>query len=190
MSRQQIYVPLAMAVLGFAVTFFILRPARGPLMPVPSGSMVVPSAWRRILLPAQTRPPDPVVTAAPASRAPTTPPAPSAPEAPSSDDNGPPLPVMLSVSSRPGQIQDDDDDRDADPNPVVRDVDIVNTSSDLLSISVLAVDASTQKATHALVIVRPNGQAHVGTESGLKLEPGDTVTLRSKGYRESTTSVQ
>ena len=193
MNRQQLYVPIALAVLGFTVTFAILRPSRGPLMPVPSGTLVVPSG-RRLLSRAPTRSPGPVATASPASRVLAPSPAlgsPSAPDVPASDDNGPPLPVMLAVTSHPGQIVIDDDDasREADPHPIARQVDIYNTSSDLLSITVLAADAQTQKTTQAQVLMRSNGQAHIGTESGLKLEPGAAVTLRSRGYQEMTTTV-
>ena len=79
---------------------------------------------------------------------------------------------------------------DGDTAPgVARQVDVVNTSGELLNLTVMAVDLPTQAMTSAQLLVPPNGQAHVGSESGLKLEPGSAVTLRSRGYQEVTTTV-
>ncbi len=189
MNRQQLYVPLAIAVLAFAVTFAVRRLTRGPQLPAPSRASIA-NGWR-ILLPYSIPSPDPAVTSSPVARTFAAPPAgrpPPLPEVPASDDNGPPLPVMLAVSSHPGQVEDEDDPS-ADPHPVARSVDIANTSSDQLVLTVLAMNEATHNPSHVVVVVRPNGQWHVGTESGLKLEPGDTVTLRSAGYHELTTTV-
>ena len=99
---------------------------------------------------------------------------------------------MLAVSTHPAGLEGDDAENAATPNVqagVAREVDVVNISSDLLSITVMAVNPPTGEQTLAQLLVPPNTQAHIGSESALKLEPGYAVTLRSRGYREMTTTV-
>jgi hypothetical protein len=107
-------------------------------------------------------------------------------EVPPADDTGPPLPLLFAISSHPGAMRDDDeDDTDrTEPSGIARQVDLFNNSGDPLDITVLAVDVPTQMTTRAQLLVRPHAQAHIGTESGLKLESGYQVTLRSRGYQE------
>jgi hypothetical protein len=202
MKSRQTLTTVALMVLSFTVTFAVLRhPRVAPPTPV---AAVPRSSLRTAALPEQ-RPQHAAVDApvAPAESvspkpAPVHAPAPEpAPEVPTWDDGGPPLPIMFAVSSHPAwHLEDAEDDSagDGDPQPtgqpgVARQVDVLNESSDPLVITVLAVDVPTQEATQAQLFVPPHAQAHAGSESGLKLDQGYQVTLRSRGYQQMTQTV-
>jgi hypothetical protein len=82
--------------------------------------------------------------------------------------DAPPLPVMFAIRN----------EGDAE-------LDLVNTSDDALTITVLVADAA-----KAQVFMPPRVEQHLGTESGIELEPGSNVTLRSAGYQELTQTVR
>jgi len=90
--------------------------------------------------------------------------------------DGPPLPVMLAVRS--GAPRSDSPAGDTE-------LDLVNTSDEALTITILVADAP-----KAQLFVPPGVEQHLGTDSGLDLEPGSQVTLRSSGYRQLTETVR
>ena len=100
------------------------------------------------------------------------------------------MPLMVRVSTQPLEEEGEkaSDILTSQPS-VTRQVAVLNTSDNLLNLTVMAMDAATHQTTLAQVLVPPHGQGHVGTESGLRLEPGSAVTLRSSGYQEITTTV-
>lgn len=89
----------------------------------------------------------------------------------------PALPVMVAFRTRrapPG---------DSPANG--RELDLLNTSDQALTITVLIADAP-----RAQLFMLPRDEEHLGTEAGLELEPGSPLTLRSAGYRELTETVR
>ena len=66
-----------------------------------------------------------------------------------------------------------------------RELDLVNNSDEALTITILVADAP-----KAQLFVPPGVEQRLGTDSGLDLEPGSQVTLRSHGYRELTETVR
>jgi hypothetical protein len=187
MTRLDLGVTVAMMILGFTVTFALLRSPHLPSASAAPSTTGPTTSW-------QDSSPGATGTVASGSANVTAPETPAsmaasgaAIEPPPADARGLPLPVMLAVSAHPGPRQQA---VDGDTAPgVARQVDVVNTSGELLNLTVMAVDLPTQAMTSAQLLVPPNGQAHVGSESGLKLEPGSAVTLRSRGYQEVTTTV-
>jgi hypothetical protein len=204
MKSRQILTTVALMILSFTATLAVLWHQRVP----PPAAASPRNSWRTAALPAQRPPADAID--APVSAARSTPlkavstrapAAPSSPiEAPVWDDTGPPLPVLFAVSSHASLRQNDAEDDDAESDQaeqatptvqpdVARQVDVLNESGEPLSITVLSVDVPTQETTQAQLLVPPHAQAHAGSESGLKLEPGYQVTLRSRGYQEMTQTV-
>ena len=86
------------------------------------------------------------------------------------------LPVMLAI--RAGA-------RSAESPGGARELDLVNTSDDPLTIAVLIADVPKGE-----FFVPPRVEQHLGIESGLELEPGSQVTLRSPGFEELTETVR
>jgi hypothetical protein len=184
MTSTPIRMIAATMVVSFAVSFAVLWSRRAP----PGGAAPIErtaaSAPQLAASAPQIAPPGagprPTVTAV-GSAPPTK--APSLPEVPPSDDTGPPLPVMLAVSTHPGPPHDEDSDGSALGRPTVaRQVDLWNNSDQPLDITVLVVDVPTQESTRTALFVLPHAEAHVGTESGLKIETGNVVTLQSRGF--------
>jgi hypothetical protein len=204
MKSRQTLTTVALMVLSFTVTFAVLR---HPSVAPPPVAAVPRSSLRTAALPEQRARPAAVAArvapVAPAESlspkpAPVRAPAPEpAPEVPTWDDGGPPLPIMFAVSSHPAWHREDAEDDgagDGDPQPtgqpgVARQVDVLNESSDPLVITVLAVNVPTQETTQTELFVPPHAQAHAGSESGLKLDEGYQVTLRSRGYQQMTQTV-
>jgi hypothetical protein len=174
MAGPPIRALIATMVVSFVVSFAVLWSQRAP--PGVATTMVPVPAGRRPALSAATRPPDPAPIVA------EVPPA-----APAAADSGPPLPVVLAVSSHAAP-RDEDSDGSADSPAVARQVDIINESDQALDITVLVADP-TQQSTRTSVFLLPHAEAHPGIESGLKIEPGDTVTLRSAGFGPVTQTV-
>jgi hypothetical protein len=186
MKVTQTHTTVAIMVLSFAVTIAVKWPGRAAREPVPSAGLTLPN--RRVsaglvrqsprTLVAHIAPPSPAYAQAPAI------------EVPPSDNTGPILPLMFAISSHPGSRQDAaDDDPNPTAQPLARQVDLVNNSSVALKVTVLAMNLPTQQTTRAELFLPPNAQAHMGSESGLKLESGDQVILRSRGYQELTETV-
>lgn len=98
-------------------------------------------------------------------------------EAPPSDPaDGRALPVMLAI--RAGTLQ-------AESHDGGRELDLVNTSDEPLTITVLVADVPKGD-----FFVPPRVEQHLGTESGLELEPGSQVTLRSPGFEDLSQTVR
>ncbi len=199
MKSRQILTTLALTVLSFTVTFAVLWRQRAPrpaaFAPVPGRSLWTAASTKQSPRPIGAGAVVDASQSIPVNSAPAPVPAPAV-EVPSSDDAGPPLPVMLAVTSHPSRPLDDPDDADGgdDGAPTVqpgvaRQVDLLNESGDLLSITVLAVNVPTQDTTRADLLLPPHAQVHAGSESGLKLGPGYQVTLRSRGYQQMTETV-
>jgi hypothetical protein len=190
-KEKEILAVTGLAILGFAVTFAVVSWVQrepGARLALPARASVG-RVWSSLVSHSST-PPSPVAAAAPAPSRPAMPAAAEQGiEVPPSDDAGPPLPVMLAFSSHPG---DADADNATPPGPagVVRQVDLYNTSDEPLAVTVLALDVPTQETTRAQVFMSPHALGHVGTEAGLKLDPGNQVALRSRGYRELTGTVR
>jgi hypothetical protein len=188
---------IALVILGFMATLAILWPRGAPSPKTESpanrsaakswlGGWSMPKAWSDL----------PFAAKPPAARAAPRTAAPAEDEVPPADYAGPALPVLFAISSYPGRprvVETDDDTQAATVAPdqpdLVRQVDIFNTSGDLLQITVLALDMPTGQTTHAFRLVPPHAQAHVGSEAGLKLDPGNQVTLRARGYQDLTETV-
>jgi hypothetical protein len=85
------------------------------------------------------------------------------------------LPVMLAI--RTGAPS-------ADAPGGERELDLVNNSEQPLTIAVLV--AGVPKAE---LFAPPGTEHHLGAESGLALEPGASVTLRSSGYQDLNETV-
>jgi hypothetical protein len=192
MRGKETFVLVALVTLTFAVTLALLWPnAPTPIAPrALPGRPAVTRAWWPALLAG----PRASAEAAAAWLAPPARPAPPAPapalEVPPSDDSGPPLPVWLRVSLVPAQNEDDEDGAPPTDRPALeRQLDLFNDSGEPLQLIVLGVNALTGETTPAQVLVAPQSEAHVGSESGLKLEPGYQVSVRSRGFRELTQAV-
>lgn len=188
---KQILTLGALATLGFAVTLAVPWILRAPSAPAALPGRAALSRFWSSVVPHVS--PAAVSAATPGAAPPRAPYAPySSPEVPPYDVSGPPLPVMLATSSHAGRAEDDADGDTVDSNRVVlvRQVDLVNESDEPLEITVLATDVPTQETTQAQLFVPPHAQAHVDSESGLKLEPGYQVALRSRGFQELTQTVR
>jgi hypothetical protein len=180
MKSKELLALAVLMTLSFVATCAVVwmqRPADTPppVAAAPRGPSPPPPADVRASPPA---PPPP-------SRTPPAPPA--AIEVPPPDYSGPPLPVLFAISSHPATRRADDDAGVGDG--LRRQVDIANNSGELLEITILAVDTPTQQTSSAQVLLPPHGQAHAGSETGLKLEPGEQIALRSSGYQELTATV-
>lgn len=78
-----------------------------------------------------------------------------------------PLPMMVAIHS------------DGEP-----ELDMVNTSEEPLTVTVLQGDAP-----KAQFFMPPRAERHVGTDSGLQFEAGWVFTLRSPGYQDLVQTV-
>jgi len=192
MKSKRALTTAALVLLSFSATLAIVwmqgappgpQPAALPARPSPKSS---PGGWSVAHLWAamardESRPTAVLPDAPPVAAA-------TGDSAPPSDDQAPPLPVYFTVSSHPGigstDSGVDDGTAPADRSGVLRQVDIVNNSDEVLQITVVALNVPTQQTTQAHLFLRPHHQEHAGSALGLKLEPGDQVTLRSSGYRQ------
>jgi len=173
---------------SFAATFAYLWWQRGPALPDAT------PAPRLAAVPRASAPPGPPIRAAPA---PVAAPEPAAPKIvpidapkhvlPPANLDGPPLPLLVAVNPRPVSADNSADD-DADGKSS-NQVEILNTSEQLLAVTVIDVNVPTQKTSSTQVLLQPNGRAHVGSEAGLAMESGDSITLRSAGFRDMTQTV-
>jgi D-lyxose ketol-isomerase len=95
------------------------------------------------------------------------------------------MPVLVAVTAQPVGSSSD---ADADDTSTY-DVDILNTSQQLLAITVIDFNARKRTTASTQVLITPNGQTQIRVASGLPLEPGDEITLRSNGFRDVTQAV-
>jgi hypothetical protein len=179
-------------VASFAATFALLWVHREPTLVflVPPPVNQEPPAVQR---PPRADPPaqPPTPSGPQAKKVPTK--QPPAETAPPANLDGPPLPLLVALSIRPA------DPRGPDPAGPAPDgsqdqasqnqVDISNSSDQLLALTVIDVNASSQKTSSTQVLLPPNGQAHLGAEARLAMQSGDEVTVRSAGFRDLTRTV-
>lgn len=191
-SASELPTVAALVILGFALTLAVTwerHPSglsvswTGPMLAARFSQLVAASA------PAGTPAARAATPDAPkGAPAPLTPMA--LPDAPEADATGPPLPMLLAFSSHPAPADDDEESAVARGfrRPTVRQLDLLNNAGKPLQLTVVAVNVSTQEATRVELFLPPRGQAHLGAESGLVLEPGYQVTIHSRGYHplEST----
>ena len=183
MSGTPIRTIVATMIVGAAVSFPILWSRRAAQDVETPAETTAPRPGQPALPAADPPPAEPIAAQAP-------PKAPPLPDVPLADDASPPLPVMLSVSAHPGPPHGEDSQGSTPGMPTVaRQVDVINESSQPLDLMVLVVDLPTQESTRAAWLLPANAEAHLGTESGLKIEPGDVVTLQSRGFRPLTQTV-
>jgi 3-oxoacyl-ACP reductase-like protein len=171
---------------SFAATFAYLWWQRGAAV-----ADATP-APRLAAAPRASAPPRPII----AAPAPVAAPAPAAPKIvpidapkqvlPPANLDGPPLPLLVAVNPRPVSADNSEDAADGKSS---NQVEILNTSEQLLAVTVIDVNGPTQKTSSTQVLLQPNGRAHVGSEAGLAMESGDSITLRSAGFRDMTQTV-
>jgi hypothetical protein len=104
-------------------------------------------------------------------------------ETPPSNDDGPELPVALSIVNKDVYIRNESTDFVA----VRRNVNeaIVSNSGDKpLVITAIETYIPTQEASQTQFSLAKGGQKHFGVEDGLNMLAGDQLTLRSPSFRE------
>jgi hypothetical protein len=185
MNGARILTPLALMMVSFAVTCVLLwhprthLPTETPTAP--------PHPWWPARLASQLTHVGSVRAAPVTAVARRAVPSPRA-GVPASEEGAPPLPVMLAVTSHTAQRHSDDADGSAATGPPGTEwqVDLYSSLDRYLVVTVVSVNVSTRKTTQTDVVLQPSAQSHVGSESGLSLEPGDQVIVRSSGYHEVT----
>ena len=103
--------------------------------------------------------------------------------------DAPPLPLLVSVTAeQPEHSLDNGDGATLDAKTPNR-VEILNTSDQLLAVTVIDVNMPTQKTSSTQVMLPPNGHARIGVEASLAMESGDAITVRSSGFRDISQTV-
>jgi hypothetical protein len=92
----------------------------------------------------------------------------------------PPLPVLLTFAPRGGGSREDGSAGDA----VMSEAHFVNSSDKDLAITIIALDLPTQETSEAHVFLGANAEGLAGPEEGLKMHPGDRITLHSEGFMD------
>jgi len=151
------------------------------------------AANQRTSVPAPPLPHDQPTDIAPVSASPQR--APAVPETLQPDYDGPPLPVLFAVTTESVTRGESDADQPhaegepADTPTSVKRANISNTSDQPLDVTVIAVNMPTQKTSQASLFLTPGGQQSLGPDAGLRMESGDQVTLRSRGFHDLTETV-
>jgi len=102
--------------------------------------------------------------------------------------DGPVLPALVGIAAQ--SVERGADIADGTYETTANQVDLYNTSEQLLAITLIDFNAKRKKTSSTQVVLMPNGQAHIRADAaGLTLESGDTITLRSTGFRDMTQSV-
>lgn len=105
--------------------------------------------------------------------------------APQPNTDGPPLPVLFALTTESiasGETSIGGESTDTPRN--VKVANLSNSSDQPLDVTLIVVDVPTQKTSQASVFLAPGGQQTFGPDSGLHLESGNQVTLRSRGYHD------
>jgi hypothetical protein len=170
---------------SFAATFAYLWWRHAPLWPdtaAPARQVdapIVRAPMRGPVSPPPTNPPAPEPVAPQVAAVPD-----ATTTLPSDNLDGPTLPVLVSFATLPGHGGGADNEGGAVDETVRDQLDILNTSDQLLAVTVIDANPNTKKTASTQVLLPPNGQAHINTDSGLPLAAGDQVTLRSSGFRD------
>jgi hypothetical protein len=108
---------------------------------------------------------------------------------PSANLDGPPLPLLVSVGAEQPEYSLENHEGDMLDIKTPNRVEILNTSDQLLAVTVIDVNMPTQKTSSTQVMLPPNGHARIGAEASLAMESGDAITLRSSGFRDMSQTV-
>jgi D-lyxose ketol-isomerase len=81
------------------------------------------------------------------------------------------------------------DGEPVDPSQVVNIANIANSSDQPLALTIIAVNASTQKTAQVSLFLTPGGRQALGPDAGLRLDSGDQITLRSQGFHDFVATV-
>jgi hypothetical protein len=186
-NNHEIRLAVVTVAASFVATFGYLWWQHGPLWPVaaPPARQAGPSISR---LPPKPQPVNSPPIRAPAPE-PGAPPVASRPAAtitvPAANFDGPTLPLLVSfatVVARPG---DEENSAEGVGDEATRgQIDIQSTSDQLLAVTVIDVNVAKQKTSSTQVLLSPNARAHISADSGLPIESGDDITLRSSGFRD------
>jgi len=187
MPVQFRYIALTM-LLSFGVSSAYLWWRQAPAIKV-EPTVPLPAALLQRPIPALSAMPLVEVVAQPQAAVPTPQPQ-AAPLPPPPNDDGPPLPVLFNVASQAVPAsQPDADGPPVDLPTSVNVGNILNTSDRLLRITVIDFSTSNRKTALASVLLTPGGRQNFGPDSGLNLESGDQITLRSDGFHDLTQTV-
>jgi hypothetical protein len=160
---------------SFAASFALLywkQKTRGA--PVLQATSLVPRQLQHPL-PAAARSPAPSIAAAVAPQAPA-----SAVRAEESGALPLPLPVLLTVT-RQTTGRDEADSPGEAPSGMAH---LVNSSDRDVAVTVVSLNPSTQQTSQAQVFLGANAEGHAGPDEGLKIYPGDRITLHSEGFTD------
>ncbi len=113
-----------------------------------------------------------------------------APEPLQPNYDGPPLPVLFAVTTEAVARGESNTDEDPGGTPTSVKVANISSSSDQpLDLTLIAVDIPTQKTSQVSVFLTPGGRQTLGPDSGLRMDSGDQITLRSRGFHDLTETV-
>lgn len=180
-------IPITMTA-SFVVTLGILlwqRKAVDMPPPAPPPAPVQPPAPARVTMsPAQIDPGSQV-------RAPAIPRVRAAPAAndgaQQSNSAGADLPVILDMARTTVSVREEGPDGALHRvSKDVNDAVISNTSDQVLTITAIDANPSTEESTQTQFVLGPNGQKHLNIDDGLSLLAGDQLTLRSPPFRDRT----
>jgi hypothetical protein len=184
-------IPITMTA-SFAVTLGILLWQRKAVdMPPPA-----PMASALVEPPAPARMPMPAAEVEPRSqaRAPAISPVRAAPAAndgaQQSNSAGPDLPVTLDMARTTVWVREEGPD--GAMRRVSKDVNdaiISNQSDQVLTITAIDANPSTEESTQTEFVLGPNGQKHLNIDDGVGLLAGDQLTLRSPPFRDRTQQI-
>jgi hypothetical protein len=187
MSTQIRHVAPALALI-FGISFAFFWRQQHPTIPVEPGvSQPTPAAdTERANQPPLTLPRvEPAVQSTVAAPPPPAPPPQVGANQPLPPHHaGPPLPVMLNFSLESGRRRPHAGGELGDLSGNIRVVGMVNTSDKPLDLRVIDVNPSTLKRTEASAFLAPGGQRSIGQNSGLGLESGDQITVRSDAFQD------
>ena len=112
-------------------------------------------------------------------------------EMPTSNYDGPDLPIVFAFSERSiYTTEEDGDGKMVNVSKHVKEGIISNSSDKPLTITATEVNIATQETSQMQFVLGAGTQKHIGPDQGLKMIPGDQMTLRSPTYRESVQLVQ
>lgn len=109
-------------------------------------------------------------------------------EAPSNSESKPELPVMFNIVKTTAYV----DDENRPGVKVSRDVYegiVTNNSEKTLDFTVIETNLPTMEKSEAGFSLASGNQRHFGIAHGLKMLPGDQLTLRAEPYREITNMI-
>lgn len=109
---------------------------------------------------------------------------------PPSNVDGPALPVLLNIYSR--RVYTTEEDSEGASHHAwknVMEAAVTNTSDKPLTVTAIEVNLPTLESSQIQFALAGNGQKHIGTDDGLKMLPGDEITLRSPSFRDFTQQI-